>query len=127
MKLAAKVALAAAVSTAAAALWVSYGIYQVRARQATSEAVRPAAARFAVVGRVEVAAEAKALAPSDAVVVVYAFAQDGPRVPLAVWRRPATALPADFKLDDSAAVNPAFRLSQAAQLVIGARLGRGEA
>ena len=127
MKAAVKVALAAAALTAAASLWVGHGVYQARARRAAGEAPPPAASRTAVVGRVEVAPEAKELVPAGTMVVVYAYAQYGPRVPLAVWRRPATALPADFKLDDSTAVNPAFRLSQAAQLVIGARLGRGEA
>lgn len=81
-----------------------------------------------VVGRVEVAAGAATASwPTGAMVVVYAYALDGPRLPLAVLRRPAAALPMDFKLDDSLAPNPAFRLSQAAQLVVGARLGSGDA
>lgn len=60
-----------------------------------------------------------------AMVVVYAYAVDGHQVPLAVLRRPASALPLDFTLDDSLAQNAAHRLSQARQLVIGARLGPG--
>lgn len=92
---------------------------------------QPAAAPRVVaqlVGRVELATGAATPAlPADAMVVVYAYALDGPRLPLAVWRRPATTLPLDFKLDDSLALNPAFRLSQAPQLVVGARLGLGDA
>lgn len=80
-----------------------------------------------VAGRVELAADAQATLPPSATVVVYAYALDGPRVPLAVLRRPAEALPFEFKLDDSLAPNPAFRLSQAPRLVVGARLGPGDA
>ena len=62
-------------------------------------------------------------APEGATVVVYAYAVDGPQMPLAVWRRPASALPLEFKLDDSLAQTPEHRLSGVRQLVIGARLG----
>ena len=64
-------------------------------------------------------------APEGATVVVYAYALDGPQMPLAVWRRPASALPMDFKLDDSLAQNSEHRISRVRQLVIGARLGPG--
>ena len=105
--------------TAAALWWV--------ARSAKPQAPPPRQAAQ-VVGRVELAAGAAASASAaDATVVVYAYALDGPRVPLAVLRRPASTLPFDFKLDDSLAPNPAFRLSLAPQLVIGARLGPGDA
>ena len=66
--------------------------------------------------------------PEGAMVVVYAYAIDSPQVPqvpLAVLRRPASALPLDFKLDDSLAQNAEHRLSLVRQLVIGARLGPG--
>ena len=95
--------------TAAALWWV--------ARSAKPQAPPPRQAAQ-VVGRVELAAGAAASASAaDATVVVYAYALDGPRVPLAVLRRPASTLPFDFKLDDSLAP----------QLVIGARLGPGDA
>jgi cytochrome c-type biogenesis protein CcmH len=116
---------AATVGTVAAVIAGAGAWVAVRAPQQPAAAPRAAAQ---VVGRVELATAATATALSpDAMVVVYAFALDGPRLPLAVWRRPATALPLDFKLDDSLAPNPAFRLSQAPQLVVGARLGPGEA
>lgn len=63
--------------------------------------------------------------PAGAMVVVYAYAVEGSQVPLAVLRRPASALPLDFKLSDSLAPNPEHYPSQARQLVIGARLGSG--
>ncbi len=97
---------------------------------AKPEAPPPRQPTAQVVGRIELAVAAAGAAapvwPSDATVVVYAYALDGPRLPLAVLRRPAAAVPFDFKLDDSLAPNPAFRLSQALQLVVGARLGQGE-
>lgn len=63
--------------------------------------------------------------PEGSTVVVYAYAIDGPQVPLAVLRRPATALPLDFRLDDSLAVSAEHHLVGAQQLLIGARLGAG--
>jgi len=116
----------AAVGIGAAAL-AAAAIFWFAARPPQPTAVPRVVAQL--VGRVEVATAAAmpAAFPPDAMVVVYAYALDGPRLPLAVWRRPASALPLDFRLDDSLAPNPAFRLSQAAQLVVGARLGPGDA
>lgn len=93
-----------------------------------ARAPQPAPGRAAslVVGRVDLVAGAPA-PPTGATLVVYAYALDGPRLPLAVLRRPAATLPLDFKLDDSLAPNPAFRISQATQLTVGARLGSGDA
>ncbi len=81
-----------------------------------------------IAGRIELGADASTSSPlpPDAMVVVYAYALDGPRLPLAVFRRPAGAVPLDFKLDDTLAANPAYRLSQATQLIVGARLGHGD-
>jgi len=64
-------------------------------------------------------------APEGSTVVVYAYAVDGLQMPLAVLRRPATALPLDFRLDDSLAVSAEHHLSDVQQLVVGARLGVG--
>ena len=63
--------------------------------------------------------------PEGSTVVVYAYAVDGPSVPLAVLRRPVTALPLDFRLDDSLAETAENHLSGVQQVVIGARLGVG--
>lgn len=73
-------------------------------------------------GHVGIASAVRASLPRGAIVQVYAYAQDGPRVPLALLKRPASELPFDFTLDDSLAVNPAFRLSQAGLVVVGARI-----
>ncbi|HMV18425.1 MAG TPA: hypothetical protein PKC56_11020 [Rhodocyclaceae bacterium] len=73
-------------------------------------------------GRVELAPGVHA-APDDTV-FIFARAFDGPRMPLAVIRTKASALPMDFTLDDSLAMSPDLRLSGAAQLRIEARVSR---
>lgn len=73
-------------------------------------------------GRLDVTPAARAGLPPGSTVHVYAYAQDGPRVALAELRRPAAELPFDFTLDDTLAPNPAFRLSQAVQVVVAARV-----
>ena len=62
-------------------------------------------------------------APDD-VVFVFAHAVDGPRMPLAILRKRVADLPFDFSLDDSMAMAPNFRLSQFAQVVVGARVSK---
>jgi cytochrome c-type biogenesis protein CcmH len=112
--------IAAAVAVAGAgglavALWWSPA-----ARPPT--AVPPAAER--IEGRVVVAPGAGPV-PAGATVVVYAYSIDGAQAPLAIFRQPATALPLEFRLDDSLAPGAEHRLSGVRQLVIGARLGAG--
>lgn len=75
-------------------------------------------------GRVELGAEATAqLQPGDTLFVV-ARAPQGPRLPLAVLRLPATAGPIDFALDDRHAMSPEHKLSQQREVVVEARLSR---
>lgn len=118
---------ALAVLLAGAALVVAgFTAWTLRASDSTMTQAPAARTAARVVGRVELpAGTAPPAAPAQ--VVVYAFALDGPRLPLAVLRRPATDLPFDYTLDDKLAPNPAFRLSQATQVVVGARLGSGDA
>jgi cytochrome c-type biogenesis protein CcmH len=106
----------------AAALAVAWWATTVPTSPQPPAAVPGAAA--VIEGRV-VLADANARVPADATVVVFAYALDGPQVPLAVLRRPARALPLEFRLDDSLAPSAAHRVSQVSQLVIGARLGPG--
>jgi cytochrome c-type biogenesis protein CcmH len=68
--------------------------------------------------------------PGD-ILFVYAKPVQGPRIPLAVLRTHATALPLAFTLDDSLAMNPQMKLSLLApgtEVQVGARISRsGEA
>ena len=54
----------------------------------------------------------------------FARAENGPRMPLAVVRTTAAALPLKFSLDDSMAMAPTARLSSAAAVRIEARISR---
>ena len=76
-----------------------------------------------VSGRIELDPALLGQVPAGAALFVYAYAVDGPRVPLALRQHAASDLPLAFSLDDSLAVNPAFRLSMAPQVVVGARIG----
>jgi cytochrome c-type biogenesis protein CcmH len=61
------------------------------------------------------------LAKGD-VLYVYARAPDGPPMPLAVARVDPVTLPATVTLNDAMAMTPAFKLSTAAQVFVGARI-----
>lgn len=65
---------------------------------------------------------AKAL-PTDTV-FVFARAVEGPRMPLAVQRGKVSDLPLTFKLDDSLAVSPDFKISGFTEVRIEARISR---
>jgi cytochrome c-type biogenesis protein CcmH len=81
-----------------------------------------AAAAGRITGAVRLADAVRAQATPGATLYVYARAVDGTRVPLAVHRAAATGMPARFRLDDGSAMSPQTRLSQHAQVTLGARL-----
>lgn len=64
---------------------------------------------------------AKRIRPTDTV-FVFARALDGPRMPLAIVKRPAGDLPFSFTLDDSSAMAPQFRLSGYPKVIVGVRV-----
>lgn len=80
------------------------------------------AAQVAV--RVELAPAMQDKTAPDAAVFVFARAKEGPRMPLAVVRLQVKDLPQTVTLDDSTAMNPAFRLSRMPEVVVGARVSR---
>ncbi len=65
-----------------------------------------------------------ARAAPDDVVFIFAQAAQGPRMPLAIVRAQAQALPTMVTLDDSQAMTPAMKLSQFKEVVVGARISK---
>lgn len=94
---------------------------------AAAKAATPAAASAGgttVTGSVSIApALSSKVAPSDTL-FVFARAEGGPRMPLAVLRSSPPTLPMQFKLDDSMAMAPMAKLSGAAAVRIEARISR---
>lgn len=89
----------------------------------TAQGAAQAGAR-AIVGEVTLAPELAARVTAGDTLFVFARAVEGPRVPLAVWRRPVGAWPARFVLDDSLAMAPGMRLSGYDRVKLGARISR---
>ena len=87
-------------------------------------ALTPAAIGAVVRGQVRLAAALKNRVAPDDTVFVFARAADGPRMPLAVIRKRVKDLPADFRLDDSMAMNPELKLSAFSRVVVAARVSR---
>ncbi len=63
-------------------------------------------------------------ADSSDTVFIFARATQGPRVPLAIIRRQVKDLPLTFSLDDSQAMAPEMKLSNYAEVVVGARVSK---
>jgi len=83
-----------------------------------------AAVGAAISGRVSLApALAGKVQPTDTV-FVFARNPQGSRMPLAVQRVRVSDLPFDFKLDDSMAMSPEFKISGAAEVRIEARISK---
>ncbi len=74
---------------------------------------------------VSLAPEVAGKVPPGAVLFVFAKAESGPPMPLAVQRLPGQTLPADLRLDDSMAMAPTLRLSAFDRYVVTARLSAG--
>lgn len=73
---------------------------------------------------VAIAPELATLAAPGDTLYVFARAEDGPPMPLAVSRHTVAELPLTVSLDDSMAMTPQLRLSMFASVVVGARISR---
>ena len=86
--------------------------------------VAPGPAVAQITGRITLSPALAARISPDDTVFVFARAETGPRMPLAVARYKAGDLPIDFKLDDSGAMAPGLKLSNFERIVVGARVSR---
>jgi cytochrome c-type biogenesis protein CcmH len=77
-----------------------------------------------VSGSVSIAPPLTAQVPNAATLFIFARAEGGARMPLAVLRRSASELPMSFALDDSMAMTPATKISGASAVRIEARISR---
>ena len=83
-----------------------------------------AADASAIMGRVSLDPKLRERAAATDTLFIFARAVAGPRMPLAVVRTTADALPHDFRLDDSMAMTPAARLSTAKDVIVEARISK---
>ena len=92
--------------------------------QAEAAGSAPLAGGPAISGRVELGAALAAQAAPDDTVFIFARPAEGSRMPLAILKKRVRDLPLEFKLDDSLAMSPQARLSQAQRVVVGARVSK---
>ncbi len=92
--------------------------------QAPTTQAAAATGDTAIRGQVSLAPALKAQALPTDTVFVFARAVQGPRMPLAVQRAKVSDLPLNFKLDDSLAVSPDFKISGFTEVRIEARISR---
>ena len=78
----------------------------------------------AITGTVSLAPALLVRAALTDTVFVFARAAEGPRMPLAIVKKQVSDLPFDFKLDDSMAMSPQMKLSNFADVVVGARISK---
>ncbi|HEX9625943.1 MAG TPA: hypothetical protein VGA00_03280 [Acidiferrobacterales bacterium] len=83
-----------------------------------------AQAETAITGRVELDPAIAAQAEPEDTLYVFARAEAGPRMPLAVIKARVKELPLRFQLDDGMAMTPAMRLSQFPKVVVIARISK---
>lgn len=91
---------------------------------ASKAAGAPAAAGGRIAGTVTLSAQLRGkVAPEDSV-IIFARPAEGSRMPLAMMRVQAKDLPKTFALDDSMAISPDARLSNVAEVIVGARVSK---
>jgi cytochrome c-type biogenesis protein CcmH len=102
------------------AKWLVQMLAEIRGPHAPSAS----AANKAISGQVSLAPELQGRVRATDTVFVFARAADGARAPLAVQRARVADLPLRFSLDDTMAMSPQHKLSDAKQVRIEARVSR---
>ena len=85
---------------------------------------KPAIGGASITGNVRLAPQLAGKVRPDDTVFVFARAEKGPRMPLAILSRKAGELPLQFSLDDSSAMSPDMKLSGATSVKVVARISR---
>jgi cytochrome c-type biogenesis protein CcmH len=96
------------------------------APQQAVAAANPAAANpaAAITGKVALSSALAGKASPNDTVFILARAAQGPKIPLAVFRKQVKDLPMEFSLDDSMAMRPELKLSGFDQVVVVARVSK---
>jgi len=100
------------------------GVTIAAAPAATPASTSAATGGGSVTGSVVVSPEMTSRIHAGDTLFVYARAENGPRMPLAIIRGSANELPMKFALDDSQAMSPTMKLSGASAVRIEARVSR---
>ena len=90
--------------------------------KATPELTQAVTAQIS--GRVTLSASLRGKVPPGGTLFVFARAESGPRMPLAILRTNVKALPMEFTLDDSSAMSPALKLSNFDRVIVSARISK---
>ena len=100
------------------------GVDESRARLTGKPVAVVPAGKERVTGIVNLDDSLKSRVRPDDTVFVFARAATGPRMPLAIVKIKVADLPYKFSFDDSMAMMPEMKLSQFADVVIGARVSK---
>jgi cytochrome c-type biogenesis protein CcmH len=91
-----------------------------RAVMATPEPAQAVAAQIS--GRVTLSPALTAKVPPEGRLFVFARAESGPRMPLAILQANVKALPMEFILDDTSSMSPTLKLSNFDRVIVSARI-----
>jgi len=91
---------------------------------ANPAAMGEAAGAATISGTVSLAPQLVARVKPDDTVFIFARAEKGPRMPLAILNKSFRDLPMTFTLDDSSAMAPGMKLSSAGSVMVVARISR---
>jgi hypothetical protein len=94
------------------------------AATSTAQSASAASANVRVSGQIRLDPDLQGKVSPEDTVFVFARAAEGPRMPLAIVRKQVKDLPLDFSLDDTDAMNPAMKMSNFEEVIVGARISK---